>query len=199
MGKGNHSVFESEAETIDQALVGDQGAFTALYHRHRPRVLATVGRVARCRDEAEDLVQLTFIKAFGALPTFRRESAFSTWLTRIALNVSTTHLRRRLTLQECLDAAARTLEVAPALGRPPGDAAGGLADRERREALLGGLGALPEDYRRAIWLHYIQERSYQEITQELKIPIGTLKVWLHRARARLRLEFEKRGIDAYVN
>ena len=69
---------------------------------------------------------------------------------------------------------------------------------EQREVVERGLETLPETYRAALRMHYLGERSYHEITRELKIPLGTLKVWLFRARAKLRKEFEKSGLESHV-
>ena len=174
----------SEPTLVNDALRGDQSAFTELYRVNRPRVLAQVSRAVRDRDDVEDLVQMTFVKAFSALPRFRRDAAFSTWLTRIAINVSASHLRQRKTReghQERLEMEP-DLAVLPAARNPSAD----LFRHERSRSLRSQVLHLPTNYRRALWLHYIREWSYEEITRSLDVPIGTLKIWLHRGRQRLR-------------
>jgi hypothetical protein len=100
-----------ERETINRALTGDQTAFRSLYVKHRDRITATVAQRTKDPDDIDDLVQMSFIRAFSSLKNFRCESAFSTWLTRIALNVCITHHQtRRITLPESvLDTEAHHL------------------------------------------------------------------------------------------
>ena len=187
---------ESDATLIDRALAGDEWAYTYLYRAHRDRVRALVHRSARNADETEDLVQLVFIKAFQGLAGFRGQAAFSTWLTRIAMNVRTSYSRslrkRKNWLNEVEDAA-------PALqarwyASPHEDPEAVLVRKERREIVMQSIRALPERHREAVWLHYVGERTYHEIVEELQVPIGTLKVWLYRGRNRLRGEVERLGM-----
>ena len=155
-----------------------------------------VHRCAGNADEAEDLVQLVFIKAFLGLAGFRGQAAFTTWLTRIAMNVCTNHLRflknRKNLLSEVNDAI-------PALqarwrASPDEDPEAVLARKERRRIVIDGIRALPERQREAVSLHYLMERSYDEIVEQLQVPKGTLKVWLYRGRHGLRREVERRGM-----
>ena len=189
---------EAEYTLIHRAAAGDEEAFEVLYRIHRPRVHATVARFLRNGDEVADLVQLTFMKAFQGLVGFRGQSAFSTWLTRIALNLCTTHLRTRRAQRNCLDEVARSITGslnwwAPAPYENPEAAA---AQKECRDLVRQGIRALPAKHREAIWLHYVKERSYHEITEELRVPLGTVKVWLYRGRNQLRDAFERMGIGA---
>lgn len=189
---------QDDDDAINQALRGKESGYASLYSHHKDRVYATVSRVTRNSADTEDLVQVTFMKAFQALPRFRRQSAFSTWLTRIALNVSTTHLRSRKSQREFLELVRRHVitdgNVQEGTTRPDEH----LRRHERRHLVEQGLASLPETYRRALSMHYLGERSYNEITRELHIPLGTLKVWLFRARAKLRKEFEKSGLESHV-
>lgn len=200
MGSESSGIRQSEhvEAAIHEALDGKQSGFTALYLLHRDRIFATVARVTRNSADTEDLVQVTFMKAFQALHRFRGQSAFSTWLTRIALNVSTTHLRSRKSHLAGLEQVRRH-EITD----------GGVKDNvagpdecfrlvERDQLLEQNLKRLPDAYHRALRLHYLHQRSYQEITRELGIPLGTLKVWLFRARAKLRKEFEKSGLEPHL-
>lgn len=195
---GNSLDSQEEARTIDEALRGKQSAYASLYARHRERIFATVSRVTRNSADTEDLVQVTFMKAFQALPRFRRQSAFSTWLTRIALNVCTTHLRSRQSQRAFLDSVRRHESSDGRVQERTVSPDEILRRVERRHLVEEGLAALPETYRQALSMHYLGERSYHEIQRELRIPLGTLKVWLFRARAKLRKEFEKSGLEPHV-
>ena len=180
----------TEQGLIERALAGDGSAFEALYWRHRPRVRATVARFVRHPDEAEDLVQVVFMKAFLGLMGFRGQSAFATWLTRIALNACTSHLRTERARKNRLDEAAGL----PPNGREVEDPEAAAVRRERRALVLRGIRSLPAPHQEAMWLHYVQERSYHEIVEELQVPLGTVKVWLYRARNQLREALEKMGV-----
>lgn len=187
---------ESDATLIDRAVGGDEWAYQVLFRRHRDRVRALVHRCASNVDEAEDLVQLVFIKTFLGLPGFRGQAAFTTWLTRIAMNVCTNYLRslnkRRVWLSEVKDAV-------PALqarwrASPDEGPEAVMARRERRRTVIECIRALPERQREAVSLHYLMERSYDEIVEQLQVPMGTLKVWLYRGRHGLRREVERLGM-----
>ncbi len=171
---------------IHDALRRDQSAFFELYRVNCHRVLAQVSRAVRDHDDVEDLVQMTFIKAFRALPRFRQDATFSTWLTRIAINVSASHLRQRKTREANQERLEREpiLDVMPGTPNPGHD----LSRRDSRRRLRAKVLHLPTNYRRALWLHYIREWSYEEITRSLDVPIGTLKIWLQRGRKRLRTD-----------
>lgn len=187
---------ESDEALIDRALAGDDVAFLVLFRRHRDRVRALVHRCARNADEAEDLVQMVFIKAFLGLAGFRGNAAFTTWLTRIAMNECTNYLRslkkRKIWLSE-VEHAVPALQ-ARWLPAPHQDPETAMARKEHREIVARSIGALPERHREAVSLHYLMERSYDEIVEQLEVPAGTLKVWLHRGRQGLKREIERMGI-----
>jgi RNA polymerase sigma-70 factor (ECF subfamily) len=183
-----------DRDLIRRALKGDQRAFESLYRAHRPRVYAVVVRRAADRDETEDLVQITFMRAFQALKGFRGDAAFSTWLTQIALNVCASHLRAQQVRQgyEAGDPLDR-IERTPAHGESPEEAA---FARRRQDLVKEGIRTLPARYREAVYLRYVQDRSYREITEALQAPMGTVKTWLCRARRQLQGEFQKSGLLA---
>ena len=187
---------ESDAALIDRALAGDDGAFEVLYRTHRDRVRAIVHRCTRKGDETEDLVQVVFMKAFQGLANFRGQATFSTWLTRIALNVCTSYLRTRRTQRNWLDEVDDAVPALQARWRPAPheDPEAVMVRKERREIVMQSIQALPDRQREAVWLHYVRERSYHEIVEELQVPVGTLKIWLYRGRHRLRGEVERLGV-----
>ena len=187
---------ESDATMIERALAGDEWAYTYLYRAHRDRVRALVHRSARNADETEDLVQLVFIKAFQGLAGFRGQAAFSTWLTRIAMNVCASYSRSLRKRKDWLNEVAEAVLALQArwYASPHEDPEAVMVRKERREIVMRSIRALPERHREAVWLHYVGERSYHEIVEQLQVPIGTLKVWLYRGRHQLRREVERLGM-----
>ena len=189
---------QEEKELIQRALNGDADAFNRLYKRHHPRILATLIGRTRNRDDAEDLTQVTFLRAYRGLSGFRGEAAFSTWLMQIALNVCTTHMRaqkaRRSWQTTVEDTHLGYREMwEPTQLENPDDA---LSRKEHHAMLKAGIDALPKQYREAVWLRYVQDRSYSEIAQELDVPMGTLKTWLYRARNHLQAQLQNTELTA---
>ncbi len=180
--------YTEEKDLVSRTLEGDVDAFNCLYRRHHPRILATLIGRTRNRHDAEDLMQVTFLRAYRGLSGFRGEAAFSTWLMQIALNVCTTHLRAkqaRRSWQETIEDPQLGYrdKWEPTGTERPDDA---LNRKECREMLEAGISDLPQQYRHAVRLRYVQDRSYAEIARELGVPMGTLKTWLHRARHQLQ-------------
>jgi RNA polymerase sigma-70 factor (ECF subfamily) len=168
----------------DHALVraaglGDARAFEQLYRRHSRRVYAVVWRLAGGHAaRAEDLVQEAFIRAWQALPAFRYESAFSTWLHRLAVNTALMELRGRSGAED------RETDDS-ALGQLPShDTAGGRM-REQLD-LERAVATLPERARAVLVLHDIEGWKHEEIAAELGMAVGSSKAQLHRARGLLR-------------
>ena len=165
-----------DLELIEQAKQGDGGAVRALYQRHAGRVYAVVRRLAGDDTLAEDWAQDAWIRAIRALPTFRGESAFATWLHRIAVN-SALHGRRtreRRTGRE----TEMDDEVLPV--RPQGENA------LLRMKLERAMEKLPEGMRRVLVLHDVEGYTHEEIAGMLGVNPGTCKSQLFKARARMR-------------
>jgi RNA polymerase sigma-70 factor (ECF subfamily) len=168
----------------DQALVraagsGDARAFEALYRKHSRRVYALVWRLAGGNAaRAEDLVQEAFIRAWQALPGFRFQSAFSTWLHRLAVNTALMELRSRRGGQdlEVDDAALEWQASADTAGQ---------RTRERLD-LERVIATLPERARAVLVLYDIEGWKHEEIASELGMAVGSSKAQLHRARGLLR-------------
>jgi RNA polymerase sigma factor (sigma-70 family) len=158
---------------------GDAKAFEALYRRHSRRVYAVVWRLAGGQAaRAEDLVQESFIRAWQALPAFRFESAFSTWLHRLAVNTALMELRGRAggMGRETDDAALEHLATSDTAGQRTRD----RLDLER------AIATLPERARAVLVLHDIEGWKHEEIAAELGMAVGSSKAQLHRARGLLR-------------
>ncbi len=178
----------SERE-IDQALVvrvqdGDKKAFDLLVLKYQLRVSKLVSRFLRNQSDVPDVVQEAFIKAYRALPNFRGESAFYTWLYRIAINTAKNHL-----VAQSRKSPANSIDVQDAEDYGASEWLKEYASPER-EALAAELGAtihqamgeLPPDLREAITLREIEGLSYEDIAAVMDCPIGTVRSRIFRAR-----------------
>ena len=180
---------------IRHALAGNRRAFDALYRRHREQIYRTLAPRILDRDTLDDLVQNTFLRAFQSLHTFKGQSAFATWLTQIALNVYRSHLRAQQTRKNWIT-QTEDPEHLTGIARHSSDTPEHLLQtQERAELVRKSIQALPEDYRKAMWLRYVLDWSYEEITHTLEVPAGTVKTWLSRARNQIKREFRKIGLQ----
>jgi len=175
--------------SADQTLVtrvqrGDKQAFDLLVLKYQHRILKLVGRYVRDPDDAADVAQEAFLKAYRALANFRGESAFYTWLYRIAINTAKNHLvaasRKPLEVDmEYGDGEPIDLE---ALQRDITTPEGLLLTGEIQATILAAMDELPEDLRAAISLRELEGLSYEEIAQVMECPIGTVRSRIFRAR-----------------
>jgi RNA polymerase sigma factor (sigma-70 family) len=166
----------SDADDVHAAATGDRRAFQRLYQLHVGRIHGAVYRLAGCdHARAEDLTQEAFIRAWQKLPGFRHESAFGTWLYRLAVNVALMDLRARgADPVRMVDD-----EHLPDAGQTPFCAA-------EREELERAIGKLPPRARAVLVLHDIEGWRHEDIGNELGMAVGTSKAQLHRARGLLR-------------
>lgn len=177
------------SEDTDKALVrrvqaGDARAFDLLFMRYQHKINNLVARFVRSNEDIEDITQEAFIKAYRALPRFRGESAFYTWLYRIAVNTAKNHLAsasRRLQQVEIEADGAETGEVAQAL-TDPDDPEGSLRSDQLRQAISHAIEALPPDLRSALTLREFDGLSYAEIADVMDCPVGTVRSRIFRAR-----------------
>ena len=179
-------------ETNDQALIercrnGDVAAFEPLVEKYRDRVWRLEFNVLRDREDAWDVTQEAFVRAWQALPSFRGQSAFYTWLFRIVVNVASDRARQRAARGRAFGTERvpeedweRTMVDESAT---PADEARRAEERER---ITKALAALPEHQRTIIMLSDLEGLSYREIAEVLDIPMGTVMSRLHNARKRLR-------------
>ncbi len=156
--------------------------FERLAAEEEKRVYALCFHMTGCREDALDCAQETMLRAFRGFDAFRGDASFSTWITRIAVNVCTDQLRRKRN-HVSLDALREDAGFDPPDEAPTAYAL--LEDKERRRLLREGLSLLPEEMRRLIVLRDIQGRSYAEISEILNLPLGTVKSRISRAREKL--------------
>ena len=174
----------SDKKLVERVQKGDKGAFDLLVLKYQHKIVNLVMRYVRDPELALDITQEAFIKAYRALPRFRGDSAFYTWMYRIAVNTAKNHLaaqRRRpmdveLDLQdpEQYDLHAKLKET---------DTPEGMAlSNELQEIVERAIAALPEDLRTAIVLRELEGMSYEEIAQTMECPVGTVRSRIFRAR-----------------
>ncbi|MDH3225174.1 MAG: RNA polymerase sigma factor [Gemmatimonadota bacterium] len=180
-----------EAQLIQRASQGDGRAVRALYDRYAPRVYAVVRRIAGDDDLAQDYAQEAWIRAIRALPSFRGDSRFSTWLHRIAVNSALQAVRKARTRSKREGQPPDVIPVAPQVG-----------DVLLEKRLEMALDQLPEGMRRVLILHDVEGYTHEEIGNTLGVTAGTSKSQLFKARAKMRAllrsdEARHEGIEAW--
>lgn len=175
---------KEDSALIKRALSGDQGAFRKLRSKYYDSIFKLVNRMIRNREEVEDLTQEAFIKAFMSLSNFNEEFAFSTWLYKIATNNSIDYIRKK---------KLQTFSIDKPIESEESDFSFELADTElepdqeliadqRKKMLNDAMNNLPAKYKQVILMRHVEEKDYQEIAKILKLPLGTVKAHIFRAR-----------------
>jgi len=176
---------EVDQELVERAQKGDKRAFELLVMKYQRKLARLLSRMVRDPAEIEDITQESFIKAYRALPQFRGESAFYTWLYRIAVNTAKNYLvargRRAPTTTEFSSEEAEGFEDAELL-RDIATPDAELQTKQIANAVNKAVEALPEELRTAITLREIEGLSYEEIAQMMDCPIGTVRSRIFRAR-----------------
>ena len=179
---------DSDLMLVERTVAGDQQAFELLVIKYQRRVERLIGRMVRDVDLVEDIAQETFIRAYRALPKFRGEAQFYTWLYRIAVNTAKKFLlelkRDPAVLQSTLDRQVDDDETFRPRNEPSSDETpeSVLAAKEIGQAVNAALDALPEDLRQAITLREMDGLSYEDIAEVMDCPIGTVRSRIFRAR-----------------
>lgn len=177
----------NEAELIRAALSGDSEAFGQLVRTHQERLYAAMLQVTRSTEEAEDVVQEAFVRAFLKLDSFHGNSQFFTWLYRIAFNNALSR-RRRKQPSVSLEQAREATGAEPVDHVDAPDA--GLLREERVAMIQRALDQLTLEHRAILVLREMEDQSYEAIADFLQISIGTVRSRLNRARTQLRLALE---------
>jgi RNA polymerase sigma-70 factor (ECF subfamily) len=188
----------SDLSLVRRVQSGDKGAFDALVRKYQHKLVKLVMRYVRNPAEAEDIAQEAFIKAYRALPQFRGDSAFYTWLYRIAINTAKNAVvsRDRSPIEYNIDRNDATEESYDMQGRMKDSETpeGLVLTDEIRSTVNAAIEALPEDLRTAIVLRELDGLSYEDIAAAMDCPVGTVRSRIFRAREaidrRLREVFE---------
>jgi RNA polymerase sigma-70 factor, ECF subfamily len=177
----------TDNDLIRQTLAGQPEAFEGLVRRYQGRLLSAMVAVCGAVQEAEDVVQETFLQAYCKLDGFRSESRFYTWLYRIAFNLSVNMRRRK---RPALSADHRdgpnqvdVQDQTPGPEEP-------LNQAERSEMVLNAIQRLPDEFRQVLVLRELEGFCYETIAEVLALPIGTVRSRLHRARQQLKDELQ---------
>ena len=180
---------QGDQALIERCQAGDVAAFEPLVEKYRQRVWRIAYQIVRDREEAWDVSQEAFIRAYQSLAAFRGQSAFYTWLFRIVVNLATDRIRQRAARGRAF--GTERVSESEWEGALPDDVTAGpeeeAARRERRQRIARALDALPSNFRAIIMLSDVEGLSYREIAEVLNVPIGTVMSRLHNARKRFRV------------
>lgn len=182
---------QEDYDLIDQICQGDpqlrDQAYKRLLNKYRGQIYNLILKIIHNPNEVDDLVQETFSKAFNSIENFNKEYAFSTWLYRIATNSSIDFLRKRRLKTLSIDNPISTKEDEYTIEIPDtSDEPGKNIIQSQRDALVrSAIMNLPPKYRKVIEMRHLQERTYEEIAEELDLPLGTVKAHIFRAREML--------------
>lgn len=178
----------SDSEIISQVLTGDHNAYALLVERYKSYVFTLTLRFTKNREDAEEVSQDIFVKAYRSLADFKGTAKFSTWLYTIVNTTCITFLRKKRLDIKSLD-DERTFEVADSLDS--GFRANQVEQKSRLNMVNQAIAMLSPDDAEIITLFYKSEQSLEEISQILGVEVNTAKVRLHRARTRLKEKMEK--------
>ena len=176
---------ETDRELVRRVRSGDRTAFDVLFARYQHKICTLIARHLSDPAEVEDVAQEAFVKAFRALPKFRGESAFYTWLYRIAINSARNHELAKSRRPPAVDVDVQDgqhLEGAQRLATTETPEASAMRD-ELAAAIDRAIVGLPDDLRNALTLREFEGLSYQEIAAIIKCPVGTVRSRIFRARA----------------
>ena len=185
-----------DADVAALARGGREAAFRELVKRYERPVFSLIYRMVRDRELAEDLAQDTFVKVLNHIDRYRPEFKFSSWLFKIANNLTIDYLRKRRLDTVSIDGSPHAATAAEkeatsfdvsARGESPLDE---IESRELGGAIEQAIAKLRPEYRACILLRHVEDRSYEEIAATLDLPLGTVKTYIHRARHELREALE---------
>jgi RNA polymerase sigma-70 factor (ECF subfamily) len=182
--------------TTDEELVeafrgGDLAAFDVLVRRWDRKVRGAIHRILGNEDDARELCQEAFLKAYRAMGSFKGEARFSSWLYQIALNLCRDRMRRRKGRMVSLDELE---EDGKAIATDRPSALELVEGRDLARAVAAAVAALPEEQREVIVLKEYQELTFVEIAEVLGVPLSTVKTRLYRGLSQLRVQLERQGI-----
>jgi RNA polymerase sigma-70 factor (ECF subfamily) len=184
---------DDESQLIDGSLQGNTADFGRLVQRHQDRLYNAIAHFVGDRTEAEDIVQEAFVQAYLKLHSFQRNSAFYTWLYRIAFNTAVSLRRKKRIVTSAALSQQPGAEHPQDKGETPDQR---LIRAERAQQLQAALEELSEEHRAILVLRELEDCDYDTIAEILDINIGTVRSRLHRARLQLRLKLEQLRVES---
>ena len=178
---------KSDTDLIAETLQGRTAAFGELVVRYQDRLFGTLATMLSSPEDARDVAQEAFIQSFQKLSSFRGQSAFYSWLFRIALNCSVDHHRRQRRPVASIDAVRELTGDEPTDGHPDSHPAAALERSENQELVQSALRELTPEYRTVLVLKELEEMKYEEIAEIVGCPVGTVRSRIHRGRSELRI------------
>jgi len=183
---------------VDAALAGDQQAYERLVDKYQRALYFHILKMVRNRDVVDDLVQEAFMKAFDCLGSYNKQYAFSTWIYRIATNHSIDYLRKKKLSTLSIDEPVQGKDGEMNMELPDETTQTDMEiiRKQRRTMVREAVESLPEKYRVVVRMRHMEEKSYEEIAEELELPLGTVKAHIFRARELLNRNL-KQKLAAY--
>lgn len=183
-----------DLELVEAALSGDQRAYQKLVDKYQRGLYFHILKLVRNSDMVEDLVQEAFSKAFDSLGSYNRSFAFSTWIYRIATNHTIDYLRKKklntFSIDEPVSGKDRDMKME--LPDESSHADRDIIRKQRMAMIRNAVENLPEKYRMVIRMRHMEEQSYEEISEKLDLPLGTVKAHIFRARELLNKALKDR-------
>jgi RNA polymerase sigma factor (sigma-70 family) len=180
---------QDDNELVRLVLGGNQQAYARLVDKYKGKIFAYLYRMIGQKQDAQDLAQEVFTKAYFQLGKFQQERNFSAWLYRVAANHCLDELRRRKRTVKTTGEEVELIEM-----ETPEEA---FLQKEQKQVLLRRIMDLEEEYRSVFVLRYIDQLSYKEISEALALPMTTVQMRIHRAKKKLRESLEKGGTSLY--
>ncbi|MEL7045584.1 MAG: RNA polymerase sigma factor RpoE [Pseudomonadota bacterium] len=196
------SATATDKQLVQRVQKGDRRAFDLLVLKYQHKIMSLISRYVHDADEVQDVAQEAFIKAYRALPKFRGDSAFYTWLYRIAINTAKNHLVSRSRRPPGSDVDPEDAEFMESAGqlRDMENPENSLFGDELRRTVNDALAELPDDLRAAVTLREFDGLSYEEIAEVMECPVGTVRSRIFRAReaidVRVKAQLEGRSVEA---
>lgn len=176
---------------VKSAIEGDQDAYKKLMDKYQKPLYFHVLKMVRNHEQVEDLVQEAFMKAFNNLNSYNTNYAFSTWLYRITTNHTIDYLRKKKLKTTSINEPVKTREGEMEIQiSDDAETDRNIIRKERKQIIHNAINDLPKKYRRVIEMRHLQELSYQEIADQLDLPLGTVKAHIFRAREMLYKELK---------
>jgi RNA polymerase sigma-70 factor (ECF subfamily) len=176
---------------VKRAIKGDQDAYKELMDKYQKPLYFHVLKMVRNHEQVEDLVQEAFMKAFNNLNSYNTNYAFSTWLYRITTNHTIDYLRKKKLNTTSINDPVKTRDGEMEIQiSDEAETDRDIIRKERKKIIHNAIDNLPKKYRRVIEMRHLQELSYQEIAEQLDLPLGTVKAHIFRAREMLYKELK---------